>query len=145
MTLNKTTRIQGSGGFEPGKERNCFQQLSLALLIMLGLTSFQPASANEAHSIEDFASQPGLSRAIVSPSGKYLAGVFYAYGAQAVFVDEMFEQEKPFIASGNKWKINWMSWISDEDLLIGVSIPSQIMTTPVVITRLISVDMRDKT
>ena len=145
MTLNKTTRIQGSGGFEPGKERNCFQQLSLALLIMLGLTSFQPASANETHSIEDFASQPGLSRAIVSPSGKYLAGVFYAYGAQAVFVDEMFEQEKPFIASGNKWKINWMSWISDEDLLIGVSIPSQIMTTPVVITRLISVDMRDKT
>ena len=145
MTLNKTTRIQGSGRFEPRKERNWVQQLSLALLIMLGLTSFQPASANETHSIEDFASQPSLSRATVSPSGKYLAGVFYAYGAQAVFVDEMFEQEKPFIASGNKWKINWMSWISDEDLLIGVSIPSQIMTTPVVITRLISVDMRDKT
>ena len=61
-----------------------------------------------------------------------------------MFVDEIFEQEQPFVASGNKWKINWLDWVSDEDLLIGVSIPSQVMTTPVIITRLISVDMRTK-
>ena len=136
--------MRGFREFWSEEKRYISKYLSPILVMTFALMPIQPISADETHSIEDFASQPGLSRAIVSPSGKYLAGVFYAYGAQAVFVDEIFEQEQPFVASGNKWKINWLDWVSDEDLLIGVSIPSQVMTTPVIITRLISVDMRTK-
>ncbi len=117
--------------------------LTLLIVMIAGVPAWS-FKEDKRHSIDDFASQPGLSRATVSPSGKYLAGVFYAYGSQAVFVDEIFAQEQPFVSSGNKWKINWLEWVSDEDLLIGVSMPSQMMSTPVIITRLISIDMRTK-
>ena len=124
------------------------QSFLLPVIILLSLGGYSgetiSSQSTHPHSIADFASQPSLTRARISPSGKYLAGVFYVNGAQAVFVDEILAQEKPFVSSGNEWKINWLSWASDEDLLLGVSIPSQRMGTPLTITRLISIDMKSR-
>ena len=84
MTLARGTAhklrigMRGLRKLSSKEKRYISKYLSLILVMTFALMSIQPISADETHSIEDFASQPGLSRAIVSPSGKYLAGVFYA-------------------------------------------------------------------
>ena len=141
MTSTKTVKYFKTN---TSKSNLALAYLLILLIVMIAGVPAWSFKEDKKHSIDDFASQPGLSRTTVSPSGKYLAGVFFAYGSQAVFVDEIFTQEQPFVSSGNKWRINWLEWVSDEDLLIGVSMPSQMMSTPVIITRLISIDMRTK-
>lgn len=123
-------------------------KLSVTLLSMLiSSVVFVPSLSSGAveltPTLKDFASLPRLMAPALSPTGKYLSALVNVEDKQLLLVRDLDHLAgKPYLISGANWKIRRHIWVSPHDLLLGISLPETVMGMPLVVTRLIHVDVK---
>ena len=90
-----------------------------------------------------FASLPRLTGPSLSPTGKYLGALVNAKDKQLLLIRDLDDlSKKPYLISGQDWKIQQHLWVSPNDLLLSIAMPETLGGTPLVVSRLIHVDVK---
>ena len=123
------------------------------LLLSLSLGASKVCAAQESHltstapmlgkpvDVELFSAQPTIQGPNISPSGQHIAGLIHVSGKPVLWIKALFGDAAPLIFSDGQWKIRWFDWISDSELIVGVHVPRSIIGTPIVVSRLMHVDV----
>lgn len=117
--------------------------LSILISSAVFVSSVSSVAAELSPNLKDFASLPRLMAPTLSPTGKYLSALVNFEDKQLLLVRDLDNlASKPYLISGEHWKIRRHIWVSPHDLLLGISLPETAMGLPLVVTRLIHVDVK---
>lgn len=113
-------------------------------LLSLGLSS---TSFADFPPVENFASLPDVISVKLSPDGKKVAALMRSSGEidgtllQVLYVDEG-KSSAVVYTDNEKFVINWMDWINDENLFVSARFPAVRYGTPTTETRLLIADIK---
>ena len=114
-----------------------------SLLLCLVFPFSTSAQVKQKPGILDFASLPRLTGPSLSPTGKYLGALVNAKDKQLLLIRDLDDlSKKPYLISGQDWKIQQHLWVSPNDLLLSIAMPETLGGTPLVVSRLIHVDVK---
>ena len=114
-----------------------------SLLLCLVFPFSTSAQVKQKPGILDFASLPRLTGPSLSPTGKYLGALVNAKDKQLLLIRDLDDlSKKPYLISGQDWKIQQHLWVSPNDLLLSITMPETLGGTPLVVSRLIHVDVK---
>lgn len=103
-----------------------FRLFAAACLAVL-LLAAGPAARADPPTIADFVQSPALSNASLSPSGRYLVWAVRMGGTNAVHIRDLETDELSVIGAFSAREhfggvyINWITWKTDDRLLVGVT------------------------
>ncbi|HVL40852.1 MAG TPA: hypothetical protein VM348_01765, partial [Brevundimonas sp.] len=103
-----------------------FRLFAAACLAVL-LLAAGPAARADPPTIADFVQSPTLSNASLSPSGRYLVWAVRMGGTNAVHIRDLETDELSVIGAFSAREhfggvyINWITWKTDDRLLVGVT------------------------
>lgn len=122
----------------------------LALLTLALITTAVPVTTRASEtteipkirpSAEELGQVPTFSRMSLSPSGAWFATFLDLRGQRTLVIENLDNKAiAPFPVSSEKWRLNWYRWLSDQRMLVSVSVPSANSGTPITVTRLVLVD-----
>ena len=114
-----------------------------SLLLCLVFPFSTSAQVKQKPGILDFASLPRLTGPSLSPTGKYLGALVNAKDKQLLLIRDLDDlSKKPYLISGQDWKIQQHLWVSPNDLLLSITMPETLGGTPLVVSRLSHVDVK---
>ena len=114
----------------------------VSLVFSSATSSSTFAEMAKAPGLLDFASLPRLTAPALSPTGKYLSALVNDKDKRVLLIRDLDNaNKKPYLISGRDWKIHRRMWVSPKDLLLGISIPETLNGVPLVVTRLVHVDV----
>lgn len=116
---------------------------AMALALPATARSAQPAPATAPVTAEAFAELPFLSDAILSPDGNRIAAQVTADGRKQIGVWSLADarDRPPRLLEQSGYEVRWLRWAGTGRLLIGIQYPQRILHIPVVVTRVISLDV----
>lgn len=127
--------------------------MSKPLLVLIALslitaaapvTSWASETAEEPKirpSARDLGRVPTFSQLSLSPSGAWFATFVNIRGQRTLLIENLDDKTiKPFPVTSDQWRLNWYRWLSDQRVLLSVSIPDSFDGTPVTVTRLVLMD-----
>jgi dipeptidyl aminopeptidase/acylaminoacyl peptidase len=105
----------------------------------------QPAPVQQGSmpSAEAFADLPFLSNAVLSPDGTRIAAQVIADGREQIGVWALADprDRPPRLLPQTGYEVRWLRWAGAGRLLIGIQVQQRILQFPVLVTRVVSLDI----
>ncbi|HTU12973.1 MAG TPA: S9 family peptidase [Allosphingosinicella sp.] len=92
---------------------------------------------------EAFAELPFISGAVLSPDGARIAARVIADGREQVGVWRLADprDRPPRLLEQSGYEVRWLRWAGSGRLLLGIQYPQRVLRVPVVVTRIVSLDV----
>ena len=122
------------------------KSFALVFLILLSsLANSESVPVASERDVSDFASLPRVREVNLSPDGTYFSSFVSYQGEVFLVVENLENQEEPYYVRGPNWHLSWYEWLTDNDILLSISAPSSMQGTPVLVSRLVHVDVSKRT
>jgi len=97
--------------------------------------------ASSPPALEELAGLPVFSSPELSPDGEWLAWFGQANNSRALVVKKVKDDKnEPWLVTGSNWTLRRFDWLTDNRMLLYISIPQSLQGVPITVTRLVVVD-----